>query len=156
MMSKERISAKMDADSKALLALIKEKPDMTTEEILKNITDWDVERRDAKGITANSKFVAGVGFSPKFVMKVFELKNPGVMEDVFVTEENARVVAGIVNHIPADMEKFESEKENLKEQMLTTKKATVIEAFVTKLREKADISVNENFLKIYTTSAPSE
>ena len=156
MMSKERISAKMDADSKALLALIKEKPDMTTEEILKNIADWDVERRDAKGITANSKFVAGVGFSPKFVTKVFELKNPGVMEDVFVTEEGARVVAGIVNHIPADMEKFESEKENLKEQMLTTKKATVLEAFVTKLREKADISINENFLKIYTTSAPSE
>jgi len=154
MMSKERISEKMDADSNALLALIKEKPEMTTQDILKNIKDWDIERRDAKGITANSKFVSGVGFSPKFVMKVFELKTPGVMETVFVTEENARVVAGIVNHIPADMEKFESEKENLKEQMLTTKKAAVIEAFVTKLREKADISVNESFLKIYASARP--
>lgn len=156
MMSKEKIIEKMGADSKTLLALIKEKPEMTTEEIVKNIVDWDVSRKEVPGITASSKFVTGVGFSPKFVGKVFSLKTPGLLESVFVTEEGIHIVAGIVAHIPADMEKFETEKENLKERLKTMKKAQIIDNYVSKLREKADISINENFLKIYSSSTPSE
>ncbi len=156
MMIKDKILAKTKIDSETIFAAVKENPSITTEDIAKKFPEWNISRKEVPGVVKNSKFVQGVGFSPKFVEKLFSLKEPGILDKVFVTEEGNYVIAGITKHTPADMEKFEKEKENLKERLKTTKKAQILENYVEKLREKADISVNENFLKIYASASQAD
>ncbi|HNZ54417.1 MAG TPA: hypothetical protein PKN76_09795, partial [bacterium] len=61
-----------------------------------------------------------------------------------------------IKHVPADMEKFEKDKGNIKERLKTTKKAQILENYVDQLRDKATVSINENFLKIYSSPAQAE
>ncbi|MGI6395431.1 MAG: SurA N-terminal domain-containing protein [bacterium] len=149
---KEKILDKMKLDSEKILAAVKEKPALTTEEINKDFPDWDLSRREITDITKNSKFVQGVGFSPKFVKKLFDSTEIEVLESVFVTEEENHVIAGVTKHSPADMEQFKEEKENIKERLTTVKKSQILESYVNQLKSKAKILVNEDFIKIYASA----
>jgi len=155
-MLKDKIAAKMKLDSEAVFAAVKENPSITTEDISKKFPDWNISRKEIPGVVKNAKFVQGVGFSPKFVEKLFSSTEPGVLESVFITEEGNHVIAGRIKHVPADMEKFEKDKGNIKERLKTAKKAQILENYVDQLRDKATVSINENFLKIYSSPAQAE
>jgi len=155
-MLKDKIAAKMKLDSEAVFTAVKENPSITTEDISKKFPDWNISRKEVPGVVKNAKFVQGVGFSPKFVEKLFGSTEPGVLDSVFITEEGNHVIAGRIKHVPADMEKFEKDKGNIKERLKTTKKAQILENYVDQLRDKATVSINENFLKIYSSPAQAE
>ncbi|HSW61515.1 MAG TPA: SurA N-terminal domain-containing protein, partial [bacterium] len=113
MILKDKIQSTTKLDSEKIYAAVKGNPAITTEEVAKIFPDWNISRKEVPGVVKNSKFVQGVGFSPKFVEKLFSSTEPGVLDGVFVTEEGNYVIAGIIKHIPADMEKFGKDKENL-------------------------------------------
>jgi len=146
-----KIEEKIKADSAKLLAMLKEKPETTAEEIAAAFVDWDLNGREIS-VTKKSTFAAGIGFSPKFIEKLFSDPEPKLLDEVFKTEENRYVVAKITKHAAADMAEFEGSKATLKSSLASAKKAQIYEAYVEKLRATADIKINREFLKLFEGS----
>ncbi len=153
MIVKKMITKKMKKDAEELLAKVKENPEMTAEDAAKIIPDWNVDKKDILSVSRKSKFVQGVGFSPEFVKKLFEKKN-GIFDKVFMTGDKNAVVAGIKEHKPADMKKFEESKSDITERLKTAKAAQLIEKYVNELRNSANVVINHKFMQIY--EAPQE
>ncbi|HRZ80296.1 MAG TPA: SurA N-terminal domain-containing protein [bacterium] len=151
MIVKTKIEEKTASDSKKLFEELKKDMNLAPEKIAKMLPDWNIEKKEALNITKNTRFVQGVGFSPKFVQKLFE-KKEGMMDDVFVTDENNYVVAWVKEYKPADMTKFDAEKEMFGNSIRTSKISAVLQNYVDDLKSKANISVNAEFLKLYEDS----
>ena len=143
-----KLEEKIKADSAKLLAMLKEKPELSAEEISAEFADWDLSGKDIS-VTKKSTFASGVGFSPKFMEKLFSNPEPGLLDEVFKTEENRYVVAKIMNHAAASMAEFESSKANLKANLANIKKNQIYDAYVEKLRSNARIEINKDFIKLF-------
>ncbi len=145
---REKIKEHSKSEAERLLTLLKENPDYSYDNLAKDFSDWSIEKNESTSITKNSRFIEGVGFSPGLVSKLFE-KKEGLLDEVIKTEENVYVVAGISKHIPADMAKFESEKDEIKNRMRYAKASELLQSYIDNLREKADIQINPGFMKLY-------
>lgn len=145
---KEKIAQKMNKDADTLLAKVKETPEITAEDVVKIVPDWNIDKNEILSVSKKSKFVQGVGFSPDFVAKLFE-KKTGVFDEVFTTGDNNAVVAGIKEYKPADMKKFEESKEDIAERLKTSKAAQLIDNYVDELKTKAKITINQEFMRVY-------
>ena len=143
-----KLEEKIKADSAKLLAMLKEKPEIAGEEIAAEFADWDLSGKEIS-VTKKSPFAAGIGFSPKFVEKLFSDPEPKLMNEVFKTEENRYIVAKITKHTAADMAEFENSKANLKAGLANAKKNQVYDAYVEKLRANARIEINRDFIKLF-------
>ena len=143
-----KLEEKIKADSAKLLEMLKAKPELSAEEISAAFSDWEITGREIS-VTKKSTFAAGVGFSPKFIEKLFSDPEPKLLDEVFKTEENRYVVAKITNHAAADMAEFENSKAVLKANLANAKKGQIYEAYVEKLRENAHIEINREFLKLF-------
>ena len=146
-----KLEEKIKADSAKLLETLKEKPELSAEEIAAALPDWELFGREI-AVSKKSTFAAGIGFSPKFVEKLFSNPEPGLLSEVFKTEENRYVVAKITKHTEADMADFMSSKENLKASLANAKRGQIYESYVEKLRAKATIEINKDFLKLFEGS----
>ena len=146
-----KIDEKIKADSAKLLEMLKEKSELTAEEISAAFADWELSDKDIS-VTKKSTFAAGIGFSPKFIEKLFSSPVEGWLKEVFVTEEDRYVVANIVKHAAADMAEFEKSKENIKAGLVNSKKSQIYESYVEKLRAGATISLNKEFLRLFENS----
>lgn len=155
MILKTIIDTKISTDSKNLFEEIKKDVNLAPEKIAKIFPDWNVEKKEALSITKNTKFVQGVGFSPKFVQKIFE-KKEGMLDEVFVTEEKNNVIAWIKEFKTADMTKYDTEKEAIRNTLRSGKISSILQNYVDDLRAKADVSVNADFLKLYEDSGNGE
>ena len=143
-----KLEEKIKADSEKLLAMLKEKPEISDEEVKAAFADWEISGRDVS-VTRKSTFAAGIGFSPKFIEKLFADPEPKLLDEVFKTEENRYVIAKIKNHAAADMAEFENSKAVLKANLANAKKGQIYEAYVEKLRANARIEINRDFLKLF-------
>ena len=146
-----KLEEKIKADSAKLLEMLKEKPELSAEEISAAFADWEISGREIS-VTKKSTFAAGIGFSPKFIEKLFSDPEPKLLNEVFKTEENRYIVASIKNHTAADMSEFEGAKTVLKANLATAKKGQIYENYVEKLRENARIEINRDFLKLFEGS----
>lgn len=155
MLLKKAISEKTAADSKKLFEALKKDIGLTPENIAKMFPDWNLEKKEALAVTRNTKYVNGVGFSPKFVSKLFE-KKEGMFEDVFVTDENNYVIAWIKEYKAPDMAKYDTEKEMLRNSLRSSKISAILQNYVEDLKSKATVSVNAEFLKLYEDSGKGE
>ena len=143
-----KLEEKIKADSEKLLGMLKEKPELSDEEVKAAFADWEITGREIS-VTRKSTFAAGIGFSPKFIEKLFADPEPKLLDEVFKTEENRYVVAKIKNHTAADMAEFENSKALLKANLANAKKGQIYEAYVEKLRANARIEINRDFLKLF-------
>ena len=143
-----KLEEKIKADSAKLLGMLKENPELSAEEIANAVPDWDVAGREIS-LTKKSTFASGIGFSPKFVEKLFSDPEPKLLNEVFVTEENRHIIAKITKHLAADTADFESSKATLKASLANAKKGQIYEAYVEKLRSNARIEINRDFLKLF-------
>ena len=146
-----KLEEKIKADSAKLLEMLKEKPELSAEEISAAFADWDISAREI-AVTKKSTFAAGIGFTPKFIEKLFSDPEPKLLSEVFKTEENRYVVAEIKKHTAADMAEFESSKAVLKANLAAAKKGQIYETYVEKLRAEARIEINREFLKLFEGS----
>ena len=146
-----KLEEKIKADSAKLLEMLKGNPELSAEEISAAFADWDLNGREIS-VTKKSTFAAGIGFTPKFIEKLFSDPEPKLLGEVFKTEENRYVVAKITNHTAADMAEFESSKAALKASLASAKKGQIYEAYVEKLRAEARIEINREFLKLFEGS----
>jgi len=149
---KPKLDEKIKADSAKLLAALKDKNEMTAEEISALLPDWEIAKREISGVTRRSTFVAGVGFSPKFVEKLYSNPQKGLLDEVFVTEEDRYVIASVTAHTEADLAEFDKSKVQIKEVLAAQKKAQIYETYVENLRKDADIQLNAEFLKIFNST----
>ena len=147
-----KLEEKIKADSAKLLGMLKENQELTAEEIANAVPDWDVAGREIS-LTKKSTFASGIGFSPKFIEKLFSNPEPKLLDEVFITEENRHVIAKIIKHTPADMADFENSKANLKAGLASAKKGQIYESYVEKLRSDARIEINREFLKLFEGSS---
>ena len=143
-----KLEERIKADSEKLLAMLKEKPELSDEEIKAAFADWEISGREIS-VTRKATFAAGIGFSPKFIEKLFSDPEPKLLDEVFKTEENRYVIAKITNHAAADMAEFENSKAVLKSNLANAKKGQIYEAYVEKLRANARIEINRDFLKLF-------
>lgn len=143
-----KLEEKIKADSAKLLEMLKEKPELSAEEIAAALPDWDVAGKEIS-LTKKSTFASGIGFSPKFVEKLFSNPENGLLDEVFTTEENRRIIANITKHTAADMTDFENSKAALKANLASAKKGQIYESYVEKLRAGARIEINRDFLKLF-------
>ena len=143
-----KLEEKIKADSAKLLEMLKEKPELSAEEISAAFADWDLRGREIS-VTKKLPFAAGIGLSQKFIEKLFSDPEPKLLDEVFKTEENKYVVAEIKKHIEADMAEFENSKAGIKANLATAKKGQIYEAYVEKLRSKAQVDPNKEFLKLF-------
>ena len=146
-----KLKEKTKADSAKLLAMLKENPELPAEEITNAMADWNISAQDIS-VTRKSTFAAGIGFSPKFIEKLFSDPKTGLQDEVFTTEENRSVITNITKHSVADMADFEQSKANLKASLANAKKGQIYESYVEKLKAKATIVVNKEFLKLFEGS----
>ena len=146
-----KLEEKIKADSAKLLEMLKEKPELSAEEISAAFADWEISGREIS-VTKKSTFAAGIGFSPKFIEKLFSDPEPKLLGEVFKTEENRYIVAKITKHTEADMAEFEGSKAILKSNLASAKKGQIYENYVEKLRENARIEINREFLKLFEGS----
>jgi hypothetical protein len=144
----EAVKAMMKTDSERLIMALKNNPSFSNDDLAKEFTDWMIERTELPALTRNTRFVQGVGFSPALVSKLFEQKE-GIINEVVITEENIYAVAGITRHIPADMGKFEIEKDQIKNRMRFAKSSQLLQDYIETLRKRADVKINPDFMKIY-------
>jgi hypothetical protein len=145
---KDKITELIKNDSERLIVALKGNPDFSKEDIDLEFSSWNIERTEVPAITKNSKFIPGVGFSPLLVSKLFEAKD-GILNEVVETEESIFAVAGIAKYFPADMGKFESEKDQIKDRMRYAKSSQLLQDYIENIRENSDIQINPNFMKIY-------
>ena len=96
-----KLEEKIKTDSAKLLAMLKEKPELSAEEISAAFADWNVSGKEIS-VTKKSTFANGIGFSPKFVEKLFSDPEPKLLGEVFKTEENRYIVTKITKHTAAD------------------------------------------------------
>lgn len=143
-----KLEEKIKADSAKLLEMLKEKPELSAEEISVAFADWEIAGREIS-VTRKSTFAAGIGFSPKFIEKLFSDPEPKLLGEVFKTEENRYVIAKITKHTEPDMAEFESSKAVIKSNLASAKKGQIYEAYVEKLRANARIEINRDFLKLF-------
>ena len=95
---------------------------------------------------AKADFVPTVGSRNAFVGKAFELDS-GEMSDVVITRNGAYVLQ-VVEHLGAQESNFDLEKAQLTTQLLTSKRNDMISAWLTELRDQAEITDNRH--RFYT------
>lgn len=121
-------------------------------EALENGTSWQsiveseeftVETFAPRPFARRQSYIAEVrGNTEEFVKMAFAL-HEGEYSDVFELSESYAVIR-VKDRLPGDMEKFEAEKETLRQQLLRQKQETMFREFIEELRQKADIRIKEN------------
>lgn len=153
---KDELDRKIRSDSQKFLAAIKENPEMDQKEFETLVPDWNITKKEALGLARKSTFIPNVGFSPKFIAKLFSNPKIQLLDEVVETEEGKFLIASIKEHFPADMSKFEEEKERLKEVLAMSKRAQIYDSYVENLRAQADITLNNEFLKLFENSGSDQ
>lgn len=100
------------------------------------------EVREASGVAFNSPVVTGLGREPKFTGTALGLEE-GETSSVIEGETAAYVLRVTAVHEPPPM--TETQREQLRNQLLEQKRATVRMQWLTSLREKAKIEDNRRF-----------
>jgi len=145
MLSKDKLVALYSADANKLLSLLRN-GQYNIDDVKKDFPDWNLEKKDAKDIKKNAKFIKGIGIEEVLVKKVFSYKNvPGYLKEVVKTDSKAMVVK-VASHIPADMKKFEDEKESIRSKMKSMKSQGVVGKYIEDLRKISSIRTNEQVI----------
>ncbi|MBO4712251.1 SurA N-terminal domain-containing protein [bacterium] len=144
-----KLEEKIKADSEKLLGMLKEKPELSAEEISSAFAEWDLKGRGITLTKKSSPLTTGLIFDPKFIEKLFSDPEPKIVDEVLKTEDGKYVVAEVKKHTVADMSEFAASKEFVKSNLVTAKKGQIFEAYVKKLKANANIEINSEFLKLF-------
>lgn len=145
MITGDKFKALFEAEAKKALSLLRN-GQYKIEDIKKDFPDWNLEEKEAKGIKKTNPYIAGLGYDPEFVEKVFAQKEvPGYMSEPKVDGDGATVVK-VVSHVPADMKKFQDEKEAILRDLKNAKSGAIIGKFVEDLKKNAKIITNKRVL----------
>ena len=92
---------------------------------------------NAKSVKKNS-YIRDIGREEKLTQAILDLKEEGRLSDL-IKGKKGYYLAKLLEYQPADMEKFEKEKEKLKSQMLSQKENQVYNTWYKKAQENANI-----------------
>jgi hypothetical protein len=144
----DRIAALVNAEAGKALSLLSSasyKPEL----LKKDIPDWAVEFQEQTDLRKSAKYLRDIGIAPELIGNLFTHQPvPGYLPQVY-TVDDKRVIAFVGKHTPADMVRFETEKEQLRRELHSAKTRTITDAYAKKLREKAKIEINRNWLAAF-------
>ncbi|HOW52656.1 MAG TPA: SurA N-terminal domain-containing protein [bacterium] len=148
---KERLAALTKAEAAKALSLFNSgtyKPEL----LKKDFPDWDLTIKDQAGILRDQKYIQDIGISGELVTQLFAQKVfPAYLAAPVMVDEKA-VVAQVVKHNPADMVKFETEKEGIRRSLQAGKARAITTDYAKALREKASLETNEYWLSAFQES----
>ena len=144
---KEQIKMKLDRDEK--LAQVKAKADEFAKKFKKE-EYFDAAKKEGwevltqKDITA-VKYISKVGKDEDFNKAVLELEENGVTE--LFKGNNGAYIARVTKRVKPDMEKYEKEKDKLKETAITRAQSQYVNNWYNKT--KKELSIDDNRRKYY-------
>jgi hypothetical protein len=142
---KDRLAALIRAEAAKALALFTSGT-YKTELLKKDFPDWDLEFKDQLDLHKNAKYIPDLGISADLVKQLFAVTViPGYLPSPVMVDDKA-VVALVTKHSPADMVKFEVEKDTVRRSLQAGKARELTTVYAKKLREKARVEFNEYWL----------
>lgn len=135
-----KASAKTRAEE--LLAALRESGDLDTAAAAQDLTATEVGPFSRRGAS-----VPDLGVVDGLKDAVFGLPaDESVVPDVYVTATGDAVVAVVKERIAPDLAELEKKRDSLRDGYLLRKKRTLLSAFLTGLKQQADIEVRANLL----------
>lgn len=145
---KERLAALIKADAAKARSLLAD-PAYKEENLKKDLPDWEPAIKEQNGIRKNATYLPDIGITPDLIARLFAQKEiPGYLEGPVMVDDKA-VVAQVVKHTPADMARFELEKDKIRRGLQSEKSRAVIDAHTKELRAKAALDTNEYWLSAF-------
>ncbi len=142
LMLEEKMKTMYEAEANKALSLLKNTA-YKSEDLSKDMADWNVEMKEAKDVKKSARFVPGLGMSDSFMTKLFAEKNiPAFIGEVIKVDGKAFVVK-IKEHLPADIKKFEEENSGLRDKLKMAKVQGVFSAYLKNLEKNASITRHE-------------
>ncbi len=148
----DRIAALAKADAQKAYALLSN-PSYKTENLQKDIPDWDMTPLAQNGIRKNQQYIPDLGIAPSLIKTLFSSVGlTAISQPAPIDVDDKVVVARILKHTPADMAKFETEKETIRRSLQSTKAREITENYLKTLRQKATIEFNDQWLAVFQKS----
>ena len=145
---KERSEALARTKAEALLAEA-QKTDLDT---AAKAADAKIDETDP--FARQGDYIPKIGSVPDLKKVVFQLTAEKPVAPAVYTVSGSSVVAVLKERIPADEEKFKTEKDNLMKQAEERHKQQTMEEFVNYLKARASVELSQDFLASVPDSGP--
>lgn len=144
-LSKDKIKALAEAEAAKAISLLKD-GNYKFDDIKKDFADWNIEAKESKEIKKGSQYIPDIGIDANLSAKLFSIQTvPGYIPEVSKVEDKF-VIAKVNAHTAADMNKFETEKDQLRKKLQSDKFRDVYTAYIQDIRKSAKIDYNRRFL----------
>jgi len=146
----ERAAALAKSTAEAVLADLQKTHDLDAVAQANNL------KVDETGpFTRQTTYLPKIGGAPDLRKAVFQLTSENPVAPAVYAVSGSSVVAVLKERIPADEEKFKTDKANLIQQAEERRKAQVMEEFTNYLKARASIEVDQDYLaSVADTAAP--
>jgi peptidyl-prolyl cis-trans isomerase D len=147
----ERAQALAKAAAETMLAELQKTPDIDAVAKTANAKADTAKALDAKveetgGFTRQAASIPKLGAAPELKKAAFQLTPEKPVAPAVYDVGGSSVVAVLKERIPADEEKFKTEKANLIKQAEERRKQEVMEQFVDYLKAHASIQISDDYL----------
>ncbi len=148
----DRIAALAKADAAKAYSLLSN-PSYKLDNLKKDLPDWDMTPLMQSGIRKNQQYLPDLGVAPALIKTLFaHIGLSGPSQPAPIEVDDKVVVARILKHTPADMAKFETEKETIRRSLQSAKAREITENYLKTLRQKAAVELNEQWLAVFQKS----
>ncbi len=145
LLTEESIKTLAEAEAEKAVSLLQEE-DYNFENFKEDFSSWKIEVGESQELTKGSTYIPGIGIDPELTEKLFSFEeDSGVFPEVLKVDEKF-VIARIEDKVHADLEKFEEEKDAIREKLVSMKTQEILNKYTEILREKASIQINRKFL----------
>jgi len=145
----DRIAALAKADAAKTYSLLSN-PSYKSENLKKDLPDWDMTPLAQNGIRKNQPYIPDLGVAPSLVKTLFlSVGLTAISQPAPIEVDDKVVVARILKHTPADMAKFETEKETIRRSLLSAKAREIVESYLKTVRQKTTVELNEQWLAVF-------
>ncbi len=144
----EHAAALAKSKAEAVLADLQKNHDVAAVAQANNLT-----ADETGGFTRQTTYLPKIGIAPDLKNAAFQLTSDNPVAPAVYAVSGSSVVAVLKERIPADEEKFKTDKATLLQQAEEHRKAQVMEEFTNYLKARANIEVDQEFLASVADSA---
>jgi len=138
---KEKQEEKARKEADALLSALKTGEPMSTESEKYHL------KPTTTGFFKRDESIPQIGFEPGFSGTAFKLTRENRLPETILKGKNGYYVIQLKERKAPAMEGFEAEKEKIKTSLLQQKKMRTFNAYLSKLKEKSEISIEPDFVQ---------
>jgi peptidyl-prolyl cis-trans isomerase D len=142
----ERAQALAKSTAETMLSELQKNPDIDAAAKAYNAKGHNAKVEETGGFMRRATSIPTLGSAPELKKVAFQLTPEKPVAPAVYNVAGSSVVAVLKERIPADEEKFQTEKENLIKQAEDRRKSQTMEQFVNYLKAHASIVVSDEYL----------